>query len=235
MGETNAERKLKQRLTKEKERLERELSQNRSYNLASAMRESTGELSTNDNHPADNATDLYERGKDIALLEQEELHLVRIQEALEALEAGTYGICRACGRRIDPERLEAVPDSLYCVEHAPRHTVSERRPAEESPAPFGRSDPDAGRGPGGFDGEDAWQTVESWGNSDSPAMREFPVEDFYDELGGNPDDNEGFVEPLESFVATDMTGTSRFVYRNRQYRDYIDRGEYEVEIDMSGE
>ncbi|MNG41802.1 hypothetical protein D3C84_1312150 [compost metagenome] len=39
------------------------------------------------------------------------------------------------------------------------------------------------------------------------------------------DENEGFVEPLESFIATDITGRVVSVVRNRQYHEYMSHGE----------
>ena len=48
----------------------------------------------------------------------DELRLVR--EALERIEKGTFGMCIECGREIDPKRLDAVPWTPYCREHAPQ-------------------------------------------------------------------------------------------------------------------
>lgn len=42
----------------------------------------------------------------------------RVVEALERLEAGSYGRCAVCGRPIDDERLEARPEVVTCREHA---------------------------------------------------------------------------------------------------------------------
>lgn len=42
--------------------------------------------------------------------------LAQAEIALARLEAGTYGICEACGRAIDPARLEVVPAALLCVD-----------------------------------------------------------------------------------------------------------------------
>src|SRR5699024_9723026 len=53
--------------------------------------ESLGELSNYDNHPADTGTELFERGKDIALHQHREKELEDINEALHAIEEGTYG------------------------------------------------------------------------------------------------------------------------------------------------
>jgi DnaK suppressor protein len=42
--------------------------------------------------------------------------LEQVQDALKRVADGTYGTCVACGRRIPPARLEAVPWTPYCVE-----------------------------------------------------------------------------------------------------------------------
>ncbi len=44
--------------------------------------------------------------------------LARTERALAKLDEGTYGICDACGDEIAPKRLEAMPDSVLCVECA---------------------------------------------------------------------------------------------------------------------
>lgn len=42
------------------------------------------------------------------------LHL--IQEALERMEAGSYGVCVACGGEMQQKRLDAVPWARHCFE-----------------------------------------------------------------------------------------------------------------------
>ena len=39
----------------------------------------------------------------------------RINEALEKINEGTYGICESCGDPIRPERLEALPYATRCI------------------------------------------------------------------------------------------------------------------------
>ena len=39
----------------------------------------------------------------------------RIDEALDKLNEGTYGICASCGRPVEPERLEALPYATRCI------------------------------------------------------------------------------------------------------------------------
>ncbi|CAM3533739.1 TraR/DksA C4-type zinc finger protein [Paenibacillus lupini] len=223
---------LRSRLEAEKRELEERLSQNEHNGLASSLRDNTGELSPIDNHPADLGTEMFERSKDLALLEQEDLHLARIADALEALDNGSYGQCRACGQPIPYERLEALPDSLYCVEHAPRQELSHHTPVEEEflAHPFGRSSRDDDDY-NGFDGEDAWQIVEQWGTAESPATSENANVGDYDHIGIEADENDGFVESFESFVATDITGNHVSVIRNRHYKQYMDHNEGDHELE----
>lgn len=51
----------------------------------------------------------------LALKERQRQTLARVENALRALDEGRYGVCRRCGRPIPRERLEARPDSLFCV------------------------------------------------------------------------------------------------------------------------
>lgn len=40
----------------------------------------------------------------------------RIIAALEALEAGTYGVCQECGENISTKRLKYYPNASRCIE-----------------------------------------------------------------------------------------------------------------------
>lgn len=44
--------------------------------------------------------------------------LTEIDAALARLEAGTYGTCEVCGEAIPADRLEAMPTTRFCIEHA---------------------------------------------------------------------------------------------------------------------
>ena len=68
------------------------------------------------NHPADLAGDLHDREVDAGtrLIWQEEE--TRIAEARRALADGTYGTCLTCGSQIAPQRLEAVPEAVRCLD-----------------------------------------------------------------------------------------------------------------------
>lgn len=41
--------------------------------------------------------------------------ILKIDEALERLREGTYGLCQECGESIDIERLELRPYTRFCV------------------------------------------------------------------------------------------------------------------------
>lgn len=81
--------------------------------------EELAELSDNDQHPADTATETFEREKDISILESLERELRDLEAALKRVDEGSYGTCEACGADLAPERLEAQPAARFCVEHAP--------------------------------------------------------------------------------------------------------------------
>jgi DnaK suppressor protein len=79
-------------------------------------REALSELSLADQHPADIGTEVFEQEKDLSIAEQIDAELADVERALKRIDDGTYGICEACGREIDPERLEARPEARFCVD-----------------------------------------------------------------------------------------------------------------------
>lgn len=42
----------------------------------------------------------------------------KIRAALASIDAGTYGICKSCGKKIAPKRLEAIPYTGVCIDCA---------------------------------------------------------------------------------------------------------------------
>jgi len=44
----------------------------------------------------------------------------RVTRALAKLDAGTYGVCDACGEPIAPGRLKVAPESVLCIACARR-------------------------------------------------------------------------------------------------------------------
>ena len=73
------------------------------------------------NHMADDATEVYEQTKDLALRESLEDSLKRIEYALKRFGEGTYGKCEDCGHSIEWGRLKTLPYTRHCVECVRRH------------------------------------------------------------------------------------------------------------------
>ena len=123
---------LKEDLINRKQELKEQFEINDHYGLERGhYHEGMGELSSADNHPADEGTDLFERQKDIALNQHDDYQIENINKALQAMEQGEYGKCVTCGKEIPYERLEALPETLYCIEHSLDQTISTNRPVEE--------------------------------------------------------------------------------------------------------
>ena len=65
--------------------------------------------------PEEEAVDLEQTDVDQALLDNEKALLGEVQQALERIENGTYGMCTNCGQPIPEKRLEAIPWASLCV------------------------------------------------------------------------------------------------------------------------
>lgn len=172
---------LKQRLLSDKERLEEQLESRDEINRDYSLRESTGELSAADNHPADVGTEVFERERDLAIQGTLEQELEQIHSALQRMDQGEYGTCAVCGLEIPYKRLEALPYTAHCLEHAPRKDINNNRPVEENvmtPPPSGAG-VNRQAADGKFDDPGAWDAVEDYGTSTSPGMSIKPGQDDY--------------------------------------------------------
>jgi DnaK suppressor protein len=80
------------------------------------QRESTGELSAVDQHPADSADVTMQREVDYTIkgIVEDEVH--QVQQAMKRQAEGRYGICDDCGQQIDPERLAVRPHATHCID-----------------------------------------------------------------------------------------------------------------------
>lgn len=226
---------LEQALRKEKEallvQLDSETHNNAAEeqdNLFTASHRDTNELSTNDNHPADLGTDLFEKSKEMALDRQYKSKLKQVEHALQQISKPEYGNCTQCGQPIPFERLEAMPSTTTCIHHSNIEAFSSMEdPSDLEPSSlqstrraYSASNKDV----------DTWKIVESWGNSDSPAMAdpsEFSSEE--DDFYTDADENTGFVEPIEGFLATDLYGEQSIIVRNQAYESFIEH--YDDEYD----
>lgn len=120
---------IRRRLNAARERLLtlRESLRHSSGSAAAVLPEPAG----NELHPADVASDTFERSKDLSILLGVDAGLAEVERAAERLGAGTYGICQACGKPIPPGRLEALPAARYCTKDQAR--MERRSAAAASP------------------------------------------------------------------------------------------------------
>ena len=74
-------------------------------------------------HQGDAGSDAYDRDFALNMLSKEANALGEIEEALQRLELGTYGVCEETGQKIPNPRLEAMPFARLTVE---RQAAKER-------------------------------------------------------------------------------------------------------------
>ncbi|RDI44379.1 TraR/DksA C4-type zinc finger protein [Falsibacillus pallidus] len=219
---------LKKELTEQRQQFTGHLKRETENMENRSQSENSGELSMYDNHPADMGTELYEREKDFALDEHEKSELEKVNQALEAMEEGTYGNCKTCGQEIPFERLEAIPTTLYCKEHSDAQHIASDRPVEEDLLEPAHGDTFRHQNQDGIrDYEDSFQEVARYGTSETPSDFKESVEDFESLYNEDDYDTEGFTEDYESFVATDIDGKNRKVYPSKKHEEYEERLESE--------
>jgi DnaK suppressor protein len=106
--------RYKSRILALRRRLRGEVTQMADGALETPLTESNGDLSS----AADLGTDNFEREFTLSLVEGKDAILEQIDEALERIAAGTFGICEVCQMKIPRARLDAIPYASRCVECA---------------------------------------------------------------------------------------------------------------------
>jgi len=77
-------------------------------------------------HMADNATEVFEQARNLAVNQRLRSTLRAVNRALEKMESGTYRICDQCGGPIDPARLKALPYAVLCKSCQERFELATR-------------------------------------------------------------------------------------------------------------
>jgi DnaK suppressor protein len=67
-------------------------------------------------HMADAGTDHFDRDFALSMISSEQNALYEIEQALNRIKDGTYGICEATGKPIEPKRLEAIPWARFSAQ-----------------------------------------------------------------------------------------------------------------------
>ena len=78
-------------------------------------------------HMADVCSDNSRHEMELRLMSEEGNVLELIENALQRLVDGTYGICQDCGERISEARLEARPYAVYCIKCKSAREKNNRR------------------------------------------------------------------------------------------------------------
>jgi DnaK suppressor protein len=109
------------------DRLRTELEEDRAQHLelleeqgADPYGESVKDLQVGNDGFADSAQATEERAELLSQIEASRQRIHLIDEALERMDAGKYGVCIDCGTDIPAARLETRPLSVRCVACAER-------------------------------------------------------------------------------------------------------------------
>lgn len=108
MGRKEAILKLRQVLLRRRDALRRALAGDLN-SLAELREQSTGDV-------IDAALDSAQDEISSQLAEVESRELALIENALERMRAGTYGLCEVTGKPIPLARLQALPYATMCIE-----------------------------------------------------------------------------------------------------------------------
>jgi len=101
-------KRMRDRLLENLQRMEQE-------NIRVPPRVANGNLHGSDGEIADLASEHYERENSLELYLYEQELLKAIDQALDRIQEGSYGMCAVCSRPINPRRLLAVPNAKLCL------------------------------------------------------------------------------------------------------------------------
>lgn len=77
--------------------------------------------------PTDRASMESNRNSMLRIRDRERKLIFKIQEALQRLENGDYGVCEECGEDIAIDRLKARPVTTLCIDCKSSQEVAERK------------------------------------------------------------------------------------------------------------
>lgn len=100
------------------EKFKKQLLEKREEILNEAGRTLSDMTDQNQNIPDPNDRATVESGRsfELRIRDRERKLLSKIEEALERVEEGEYGICEDCGEEIGLKRLEARPVTTLCID-----------------------------------------------------------------------------------------------------------------------
>jgi RNA polymerase-binding protein DksA len=107
---------FKQLLEGKRDQANADLEEFERVSRSDVAQESSEDRSAYSLHMADRGTDAMEREKNLLFAQHESKYLDYVDEALQRIDDGTFGVCRVCGGEIGRARLEAVPTATQCIE-----------------------------------------------------------------------------------------------------------------------
>jgi DnaK suppressor protein len=110
-----SELSISDRLAKQRDRLLR-MGENLSKEIQQLTAEAREETPSYSMHPADAATDSFDRDLVLGLASFGQEGLYEVEAALNRIDDGTYGVCELTGQPIPWERLEAIPWTRFSLE-----------------------------------------------------------------------------------------------------------------------
>ena len=123
--------KMKQKPKRDIEALRRQLIEERDV-VAQTVSASTGSpeppLDSHQVRPATGALTEQVRAVEASVAQVRFERLEQINDALQRMDEGTWGICSICEKAIDPRRLDADPAVLTCIECASAEGAGFRTP-----------------------------------------------------------------------------------------------------------
>lgn len=109
MPEPTVETSARDALTEERARL---------VGQVAGLEQGTGSSPDFDDNFADSGQVAAEQGENKSLAAELRIELDEVERALAKLDEGVYGQCETCGKAIGADRLEAMPATRFCIDHA---------------------------------------------------------------------------------------------------------------------
>ncbi|MSO88017.1 MAG: hypothetical protein EXQ71_10950 [Acidimicrobiia bacterium] len=109
MSEPALENSARRELSVERSRLESQVA---------SLSQGTGASPDFDDNFADSGQVAAEQGENKLLAAELRNELDEVERALAKLDEGVYGSCETCGTPVGADRLEAMPATRFCIDHA---------------------------------------------------------------------------------------------------------------------
>lgn len=77
--------------------------------------------------PVDRASMESDRSFDLRIRDRERKLISKVNEALDRIDDGTFGVCEVCGGGISEKRLEARPVTTLCIECKQEQEENEKK------------------------------------------------------------------------------------------------------------